>query len=395
MKNDNHTENVIARVNNSTFLREFTYSETQFHVGEKRDSKELADNIVWLDDIVFLFQLKERDANQEINDIRLDKWYTKKVRKKAVSQIKDTISFLTTIKYLPIQNDYGHIVDLSKIDPNQAKKIIIYNPNSELPEERRYVKFHESRTSGLIHLFHIEDYIELVKILITPAEINEYLSFREELFQYCRGYMDIYPEQLVLGHFLGEDDLDKFGPEQIENLHKLNENKSDFDFISILSDFSDRQVTINDNEETSYYYIIKEIAKLKRRELSNFKERFLWAFQSCTSKRFDLPSRIMFPRTEIGFIFIPVNREVRMHWEIALLNFTNLHLYDQKLNKCIGVAFFESVDNKGMVDIMWSLIERQWEYDSVLDKVLKEKKPLTKVKIVEFERYNLNKSNGS
>ena len=383
---NNKSEHKLSNVHAEVFLKEFTFSNNKFYSEGPGSVKELADNIVWLDNIVLLIQLKEREDNNV--DENYSKWFVNKIKNKAVSQIKDTFYFLNSYENLIIKNDYGHSIDMSKIDSKTAIKIIIYDPKVNSDTFERFQKFHNSSTLGLIHLFHIEDYFELLKILITPAEIKEYLDFRTELYQLFPNECILYPEQLLLGHYLGNEPFENFGPNQIEYLLSLKEENQSFEFMSILKDFNNRQIQIEGSNEKDYYEVVKEIAKLKRNELKEFKKHFIWAFESCKTDRFDLPSRLTIPRTKIGFIFIPINRSVTRHWEDALLNFTNLHCYDQKLDKCIGVAIFQNPNNSEFIEIMWSTLIKKWQYDQIIEDIIKNIRPLSAVQKVDLVRYN-------
>jgi hypothetical protein len=48
----------ISQFNEHFFFREFTFSKNTFRPSPAKEV-ELADNIVWLDDLVVVFQLKE------------------------------------------------------------------------------------------------------------------------------------------------------------------------------------------------------------------------------------------------------------------------------------------------------------------------------------------------
>jgi hypothetical protein len=57
-------EEFTARLNSSTFWKEFTYSETRFSPRPKQQV-ELADGIVLIGSLAYIFQLKERTGATE------------------------------------------------------------------------------------------------------------------------------------------------------------------------------------------------------------------------------------------------------------------------------------------------------------------------------------------
>ncbi len=175
-----HSETYISVLNSNFFFKEFTFSKNKFQTSGKEEL-ELADNVVWLDEILLVIQIKEQNT-QSKNDP--NKWYKNKVLHKAVDQIKKTLIYLNTYDNIPIQNEQGRMLNVSKARKITPTKIVIYKPNQDITEQNRFLKFYESSQIGLVHLFHVEDYLWICKYLITPFEITEYLKFRETIFKY-------------------------------------------------------------------------------------------------------------------------------------------------------------------------------------------------------------------
>jgi hypothetical protein len=221
-----NSENIIGQINSNIFFKEFTFSKNDFKELDANQRLEFADNVVWLDDLFFIYQIKERESNTT-NDL---KWFDNKVLKKAVKQIKLTLEYLSTYPKIIIENDKGHKLDITKARNSQKlRKIIIYSPLDNFPESKRHLKFYESSEIGLVHLFHLEDYYWICKYLITPTEIEEYLNFREELFFFDKGRSNALPEQYFLGHFLETLDTDHFDPVYITNLKNYKPDINEFD----------------------------------------------------------------------------------------------------------------------------------------------------------------------
>ena len=80
------------------------------------------------------------------------------------------------------------------------------------------------------------------------------------------------------------------------------------DMSGIIKQFAERVTT--DAHVTEYYAILKELAKLKRSELREYKARFRLCMEKCRSGDFTLPYRMASPRTNCGFVFIPLTEEV-------------------------------------------------------------------------------------
>lgn len=105
---------------------------------------------------------------------------------------------------------------------------------------------------------------------------------------------------------------------------------------------------------------------------------------------YQLPYRIAFPRLNCGFIFIPWLREDKSKSLDVLQIYTEVHKYDQKLDKCIGVIFIEddkeSDEEKGWALVEWCFLEHEWEFNAELEKILKDA-PFREVSCKEINRY--------
>lgn len=376
------TEKIVSFINTNVFFKEFSFSRNKFITPNGKSELQLADNVIWLDNIFFIYQIKDRNVNADGDEI---KWFVNKVQKKAVKQIKGTLEYFNEYKNITIVNERGHSINISEANPSNAKKIIVYTSAESLPEEKRFLKFHRSKTVGLIHLFHSEDYEGICRFLFTPSEIDEYLSFRESLYEKHEQKLNSLPEQYVLGHFLESTDTDNLDLVYLENLKKLIKNESEFDVSFILDLFQERIVKIGNDDD--YYFIIREIAKLDRAELKEFKLRFKLTLEKANSQTSVLPYRMSSVRTDCGFVFIPLEYKNSSVWQNALLNFTNAHKYEQKNSKCIGmIVCYDS--KKKFYDINWSYIENEWSYNEGMEKLLKENNPFRKVSLMGTNKYH-------
>jgi len=71
-------EEDIAKFNEFYFFREFTFSENTFRKSPTEEV-ELADNVVWLDDTLIVYQLKERQAPIDTTSEKEQKWFKKNI----------------------------------------------------------------------------------------------------------------------------------------------------------------------------------------------------------------------------------------------------------------------------------------------------------------------------
>ncbi|MFC5683951.1 hypothetical protein ACYE2N_02320 [Flavobacterium sp. MAHUQ-51] len=336
-----------------------------------------------LDDLLFIIQIKERNFTE--SKTNTDNWFKNKVLKKGKEQIRDTLEYLISYDEILIKNRRNQTINITKINTTEINKIIIYHADEKLKKEYKFMKFYESSINGNIHIFNIEDYHWICKYLITPTELDEYLKFRERIYFKHKLLMNNCPEQYLLGHFLNTEDVSFIKPEYIHTLTNLKEDVDEFDMSNFLDAFSNNIIRSEHKESIEYHSIIKQISKLKRYELLEFKTRFLKTIEDCKLEERKLPYRFASLRTSCGFVFIPVNKVDHKKWEIMLKNITELFKYKHRLQNCIGIT----ISKKGeFIDINWGLISFEWESNSELEELIKkEKKLLGAPEYKELERY--------
>lgn len=75
------SEDLVTRISSNVFYKEFTFHKNNFIT--PRGQKELADNVLWIDDLLFLIQVKERNASEVKTTVEENKWFENTVLKKA------------------------------------------------------------------------------------------------------------------------------------------------------------------------------------------------------------------------------------------------------------------------------------------------------------------------
>jgi hypothetical protein len=380
-------EDFVTKINSNVFYKEFTFDKNEF--GPKGSRKELADNVILLDDLLFVIQMKERNPNEIKSEKEENEWFENKVLKIAKHQIKESVEFFSNYSEIKVKNIRNQQIDISKVNLEGINKIIIYNPNSNLiSQSNKSIKFYESKKAGNIHIFNIEDYYNICKFLITPTELDEYLKFRERIYFKHKEIIKLYPEQYILGHFLNTDDESIIRNEYIESLNKLVVDTDKFDMSNILNKFSDRIRLEEQKNSTDYHSILKEIAKLKRYELLQFKKRFDLMITAVNSSVFSFPYRFANYRTDCGFVFIPLTPDKVQYWENGLSNLTTMYKYKRKLSKCLGVIVYKTGE---YFDFNWAYINYEWSYDKEIEEAVeKEPEIYRNGEMIKVERYKFN-----
>ncbi|MBL4898680.1 MAG: hypothetical protein JKX76_03415 [Colwellia sp.] len=380
------SENIVAKISSNVFYKEFTFDKNDFYPED--GNKELADTVLWLEDLLFVIQVKERKPSEVKSATEENKWFKNKVLKRAKEQIGNSIDFFNKYEKIEIKNIRNHTLDISKANLNGVNKVIVYSPNSSfISTGNKSIKFYESTKSGNIHIFNLEDYLWVCKFLITPTELDEYLKFRERIYLKHKEKVINYPEQYLLGHFLNTDDESFIQEEYIETFSKLIDDIEDFDVSGILTNFLEKIRIESQRTSQDYYSILTEIAILKRYELIEFKKRFTQMIDDVKSSKFSMPYRFTISRTGCGFVFIPLLQDKVEYWENALLNFTQIYKYKRRLNKCLGVITFKTDE---FFDINWALIKNDWSFNNELDEAVKnESEFYGKEEFMQAERYRI------
>ena len=377
------TERKIIELNNNYFFEEFTFGQNKFIDHSNGQELEFADNVIWIDDFFLIFQIKERNSEVEKN---IENWFKSKIEKKAVQQIKNTLSYINKYDEILITNEKGVIHDIAKAKINVPLKLIVYNPGISFNQKLRDKKCYLSSQVGCIHLLHIEDYNLICNILITPYEILDYLQFREKLIVNNKLGINYRTENYVLKHYLTNHNNFILNNE-IDKLEiNLTVDLSAFDISDIVKYFKNK-IIVN-SERTEYYFIIKELAKLHRLDLKSFKERFNYALDKCRKQEFDIPYRMVSSESKCGFVFIPLLFEKKDKAQNGLQNFTKIHMYDQQLEKGIGmICYYNSKER--YFDIFWTYKYEPWEKDLEFEALIYPEFPLRPIRKELGFRYDI------
>lgn len=373
----------LAHLNEWHFFKEFVYSKNTFQPATGQEV-ELADSLIWLGDTLVAYQLKERELVDGATAETEMRWFRNKILKKGTKQVRDTVAYLNSNNAIALRNHRGDTFELAFGTIQHFQKLIVYHPQALLPLAYRWIKHHRSNTVGIIHIISSEDYLGIVRTLLTPVEVAEYLEFRSMLIERWEGQIDKLPEQALIGQYLcGEFEAEPSGA-FVDFLQRLDHRAEDWDMSGVMSIFPDR-VTTN-NAPTDYYPIVQAIALLKRNELREFKKRFNKSVENAKANTFARPYRMTIPRTGCGFVFIPLTEDLVAQRRNGLLNLTSAHKYEQRLQRCIGITISNDVD--GWIMAEWAYLESQWMEDPEMEKVLAENNPFRDVREGELPRYH-------
>ncbi len=239
MVSTTNLESNVSSLHENYFFKEFTYSNNTFY-DTRGQEVELADNVIYLDGLTIIFQLKERSSKDFTNQEAEQKWFERKVLGKGIKQVKDTLVYLNQNTQIPLKNQQGDDFILSESSVTQIHKIIVYSASENLLDEYKYKKFHISKTAGVIHIFSIDVYREIIGILMTPAEVSEYFLFRETLIRKWGGLINSLPEGALIGQYFSEEHDKQPNRDFIKYIFAIDHKVEDWDVTGIIHSFKKR-----------------------------------------------------------------------------------------------------------------------------------------------------------
>ena len=361
----NQSEKEITQINQNVFFKEFTFDKNDFII-DGHNKVELADNVLWLDDLMIVIQIKEKDLK---GNSSVDDWLKNKVFKKAKDQVKNTLKYLYDHKTISIANGHNenHILDIRKIV--SIHSVIIYKID-DWNKESEVAKKYITQDNRLIHFISFDDYIQVCRYIITPVELGQYLYFREKMLRNNMN-IDELPEQYFLAHYFQNPINTTFNILYICNLNKICEKiiskEDEFYLGNFISHM--RETLYAYGNERDYYFTVRELAKLNRGEMKLFKERLLAIIHGEPKSLPVLMKRFASDRTKCGFVLMKLNEDVKDTWSNALINFAYEFKYKWKLEKCIGLVVLK--DNE-YYDFKWCYMEGKWAYDEEWEKRVEE-----------------------
>ncbi|MHB1324972.1 MAG: hypothetical protein ACYDGS_03195 [Thermoleophilia bacterium] len=356
------SEKYLSALHRNVFLREFSFSKNEF-TPPGHSEAEFADHVIWIEDLMMVYQVKERGLDSGSAD-KEERWFKKKVLGEATKQVRDTLNYLCNIDEITIENQVGHRFNVGG-HPLKPIKVVVHASGTNLPNKCSEVRFHPSSTVGLIHIVSLKDYFTICNTLVTPAEIVEYFLFRETITNKWPD-VSLPSEEALIGQYVhggGDIPSENF----LSFFQKLKKEVDDFDIYGLLSLIGERQEDFE--SEYDYYKGLAEFAKLNRGELQPIKQRFDYCIEAVKKNDRVYPTRMVVPRTGCGFIFFPLHRDELEQKVGILTNYTYAAKYDQKLERQVGVSFVDLDYGKG-VYINWSFANFPWHYDASMETFL-------------------------
>jgi hypothetical protein len=300
------SEKLLAAINDNIFYSEFCFFYLEVRDGSGQ-SRQLADHIVALDDLLMLFQVKERAEPGTPEDERA--WFYRKVVKKASRQMRDTLGLLESGSGYDLPNHRGQIANVSIAKATTIHKVIVYAASADLPQDCADVRHHFSTSGGgFIHILSAIDYLSALRFLLAPGEFAAYLAFRESVVRRWEAELVLPSERSLVAQFMSGDLCGR--PCELPAIRDEmpGEPAEAVAFIRYLGALGRRFAAYSDAEEQEgFRRVLAEIARLDRRELIDVAHGVALCVDAVKSGRIDTLPWTMQPSSRpCGFVFVPV-----------------------------------------------------------------------------------------
>jgi hypothetical protein len=338
----------IAQQNANVFLRAFSFPTTQLPL-LSADDKALADRVVMMDEIGFVFQIMEREQIVAARLGDLEKWVVNHVVRRGVKQIQRTRELLASYMGLSLVNGFGHRVLVTPKDPELLVSVIIYRVPPRT-RDFRAARFKQNKRGDFVHILRDSDYFEISRHFGTPAELLDYFSFRQEVLTTWDAPATGVSEAAFIGQYLLED----YASQPDERFAKAVRSRGDpmaCEFSFVLDSLANTIATQeSDYADTDFYEILSELGRLERHEVRAIKRQVQLALEAVRAERQELPYRLASARTGCGFLILAVNGEFHDRALEALTSLARASKYELDLDRQVGIGMWRGAN---FVEIEW------------------------------------------
>lgn len=333
-------------------MRAFSFPTSQLPVSAEKEV-ELADRVLLLDDIGFIFQLREREQKVTSKAGDLEKWVANHVVRKGTKQIQNTRALLGSYMGLSVVNHFGHRITVSARNLETFVSMIIYRVPAK-SRAFRAGKFKKNRNGGFVHILRDADYFEICHHFVTPAEFLDYFSFRRDILLNWDPPSTAVSEPALIGQYMLEAYSSPPDP-RFERAALSRGGPTACEFSFVLESLAGK-VASQESEyaDTDWYEILSELALLGRYELRALKQQLRQALEAVRGNRFELPYRMASARTGCGFLVLPVTREFQDRAYGALQSLSAASKHELDLERQVGIGMWK---NSEFVDIEWIFLE--------------------------------------
>lgn len=321
---------------------------------------EICDGLIEFEDRYIIIQIKERN-NQENTDNQ--KWLERKVYKKAISQIKNTIQTINETNNLVVQDMYGQLVN---IDKTKAILPIIIFKNEEITD---YQRVYHSSTKGInINIFSETDYEIMMRKIVIPCEIVDYLLLRQDLFQHSNFDMIIDDSEsgyLMMANIENELDISDYFLMKTIKDKPFNENDIK-NFLGIIQKYNLKRL----DKTQDYKQILYRMLRFDRFGASIFMQRWNNCWDLSKKRVLNCQQHIVGQNIneKFGLLFISAKKGDKQDNINFYKYLTSLFVQKYQLETAIAIICYYEGDHNYLVN--WLFMSKPFEHNVELQKIL-------------------------
>jgi hypothetical protein len=359
-----------AQQNANVFLRAFSFPTIQLPLAAD-DERTLADRVLMMDGVGFIFQLMEREQKVASKAGDIEKWVTNNVVRRGLKQIQNTRDLLHGYVGLSLVNQFGHRDHIAPKYPELMVGVIVYRVPAK-SRAFRAARFKTNKNGGFVHILRDADYFEITAHFLTPTELNDYFGFRRDILINWDPAQTAVSEAALIGQYLSED-YSSPPDERFERTARSHDGPTAYEFSFVLDSLATAIASQQgDYADTEGYEVLTELARLGRRELSALKYQVRLALESVRSDSFELPHRVVSAGTGCGFLVLPLTSEFHDRTFYALESLSQASKYELDLEKQVGIGMWQESE---FVDIEWLFLSGRNPPDPRMDEKLATRYP--------------------
>ncbi|MBO5081875.1 MAG: hypothetical protein J6C06_04640 [Lachnospiraceae bacterium] len=347
------------------FFKEFVYRDLYVYAGKQK--QELCDGLVEFQDAYVIFQIKEKNGSTAQD------WLQKKVYKKAVSQIKDTISKIRSGNIIEVESYTGEKVVLE--NQKQIYPVIIFDSN-----DSEYKQIHTSSKNNdlRINVFSMDDFRMVLERIAIPYDIVSYIEMRSAFFE------STFPDLFINEIDEGLTTLSKIENEEgmidyfiaLVNGNKYIDQNAIEGFKFVIKSFQERLLDGELYNKEEYKQTLKYLLKSNRNTVHDFMLRWQICVEHCMKKEETINHFLIDTGNKVGYLYLT---EIPFVENKEFIEFVlRVFKYKFALETVIGVVF--NMINEVEYTVEWILLSFEIEHNEQYEKILEEEKLWSNIK---------------
>lgn len=347
------------------FFKEFVYRDLYVYAGKQK--QELCDGLVEFQDAYVIFQIKEKNGSTAQD------WLQKKVYKKAVSQIKDTISKIRSGNIIEVESYTGEKVVLET--QKQIYPVIIFDS-----DDSEYKQIHTSSQNNdlRINVFSMDDFRMVLERIAIPHDIVSYIEMRSAFFKST--FPDLFINEInegltTLAKIENEEGMIDYFIALVNGNKYIDQNAIE-GFKFVIKSFQERLLDGELYNKEEYKQTLKYLLKSNRNTVHDFMLRWQICVEHCMKKEETINHFLIDTGNKVGYLYLT---EIPLVEKRDFIEFIlRVFKYKFALKTVIGVVFnmIDEVEYK----VEWILLSFENEYNEQYEKILEEEKLWSNIK---------------